>query len=144
LKAVLKNGLKPVLCVGETIEQRRSEQTDAVIERQITSALAGLQFDSLIVAYEPVWAIGTGEVCEADEAQRVSKQIREVISGCAGNASTGAGIPVLYGGSVKPNNIAGILAKEGIDGVLAGGASLSAEEFTALIEAGCKRLEPAA
>jgi triosephosphate isomerase (TIM) len=139
LKTAIEKKLIAILCVGETLEQRESGKTDAVIEQQIAIAIKGLAFpnaDSFIIAYEPVWSIGTGKVCESEEANRVTGKIREFIRLHAETASIADKIPVLYGGSVKPGNVASQLEQDNIDGVLVGGASLTASEFVPIIEAG--------
>ena len=144
LKAALKFNLVPIVCVGETGDERESHLTDAVVSRQVAAALADLDLtdlSTLVVAYEPVWAIGTGKVCEADEANRVAKLIRGTINNLYHNKDLAESTPILYGGSVKPSNIVEQLAMSDIDGSLVGGASLKPEEFLPLIEAGRKRLE---
>jgi len=144
LKAALRHQLIPIVCVGETNDERESSLTDAVISRQVVAALADLvpgQLDSLVIAYEPVWAIGTGKVCEAEEANRVSKLIRLAITNYYNDKARAVTIPVLYGGSVKPSNIDEILAQSDVDGALVGGASLKAEDFLPLIQAGSKRIK---
>jgi triosephosphate isomerase (TIM) len=148
VKAALAHGIHPILCVGETLDERESELTDSVVSRQVAAGLAELtgdQLQTVIIAYEPVWAIGTGKNCDAAEADRVGKLIRNTISSLFAksekpvNADT---VPVLYGGSVKPSNITDHLHEHlGIDGGLVGGASLKAEDFIPLIEAGAKRLK---
>lgn len=154
VKAALAHGLKPILCVGESLDERESELTDRVVGRQVAAALADVDqkhLESLIVAYEPVWAIGTGKNCEAAEADRVCGVIRSTIArlympreeqkgGAVDFSKTGVDmLPVLYGGSVKANNIESQLKQENIDGALVGGASLIAEEFIAMIKSGQKR-----
>jgi triosephosphate isomerase len=156
VKAALAHGLKPILCVGESLDERESELTDRVVGRQVAAALADVDqkhLESLIVAYEPVWAIGTGKNCEPEEADRVCGVIRSTIarlyitreeqkSGAVDLSKAGVDmLPVLYGGSVKANNIESQLKQENIDGALVGGASLIAEEFIAMIKAGQKRLQ---
>jgi triosephosphate isomerase len=154
LKAALAHGLKPILCVGESLDERESNLTDRVVGRQVAAALADVEekhVADLIVAYEPVWAIGTGKNCEPGEADRVSAVIRSTIArlylpdqkgGKVDLSKSGVDmLPVLYGGSVKANNIEAQLKQENIDGALVGGASLIAEEFIAMIKAGQKRLQ---
>jgi triosephosphate isomerase len=143
LKAALKNQLIPIVCVGETLDERESNLTDSVVSRQVAAGLNGIEagdLKTLVIAYEPVWAIGTGKVCEADEANRVCKLIRTNIGNLYKDQDFAARIPILYGGSVKPSNIDEQLAQSDIDGSLVGGASLKAEEFLPLIESGCKAL----
>jgi len=142
LKSALKHNLTPIVCVGETIDERENNLTDAVVSRQVAAALADLeatQLATLVVAYEPVWAIGTGKVCEADEANRVAKLIRGTINNLYHKKDFADSTPILYGGSVKPSNIDEQLAMSDIDGSLVGGASLKADEFLPLIEAGRRR-----
>jgi triosephosphate isomerase len=132
-EAALKAGLTPILCVGETLAQREAgvtaevvaEQLDAVIARSGVAALA-----SAVVAYEPVWAIGTGRTATPDQAQEVHGQIRARIA--SADANVAAGLQILYGGSVKASNAAELFAKPDIDGGLIGGASLVASDFLAI------------
>lgn len=121
LKAAQRYGLTPILCVGETKLQRDSRETEAVILRQLRKNLMGIDQHNLIIAYEPIWAIGTGDTCEPTEANRVISIIRKQL--------TNAEVPIQYGGSVKPNNIDAIMAQPDIDGVLVGGASLDPKSF---------------
>jgi triosephosphate isomerase len=140
LKTALKHGLIPIVCVGETLEEREKNQTDAVVERQTKAALSDLSsadLKPLVIAYEPVWAIGTGKTCESVEAGRVIKVIRKAVS--ALHSGLGDNVPVLYGGSVNSKCIEEQLAQPDIDGGLVGGASLKADEFLTLIQAGGKR-----
>jgi triosephosphate isomerase len=131
LRAVLPHGLKPILCVGETLAEREAGQTESVIRAQLEGALDGLASDELyelVVAYEPVWAIGTGQVCDADEANRVCGFIRQTLREMY-DAEMAEFVRILYGGSVKASNAHALLHQPEIDGALVGGASLSAEEF---------------
>jgi len=135
LLAVLAAGLKPIVCVGETIDERRAGRTDAVIAAQVEKGLAGLTADQAagtVVAYEPVWAIGTGEVCDSQEANRVCGMIRSKIRAMFGD-STAERVRIQYGGSVKPDNAAELLGQPEIDGALVGGASLKVPDFLAII-----------
>lgn len=149
LKAALKHKLIPVVCVGETLDEREAGLTDSVVRRQVGAALQDIEFealDTLVIAYEPVWAIGTGKVCEAKEAGRVSHLIRATITDLyagKGQSEGGAGalVPVLYGGSVKPANIDEQMAQPDVDGALVGGASLKAEEFLPLVKSAQKRIK---
>ncbi len=137
LRAALDGGLKPVLCVGETLEQRKSGETFAVVTRQLDSAFEGLQADALgdlIIAYEPVWAIGTGLTATPEQAQDVHADIRARVAHHYGSAFAEA-LRLQYGGSVKGSNAAGLLGQTDIDGALVGGASLKAEEFAAIVRA---------
>jgi len=134
--AALKHGLTPIVCVGELLEEREANCTDAVIERQVRVVLKGLKpadFPKLVFAYEPVWAIGTGKVCEADEANRVCRLIRQII----GESGAAEQTRILYGGSVKPDNTPQLLRQSDIDGALVGGASLEADSFFSIIEQTC-------
>ncbi len=135
--AALAHGLTPILCVGETIAERRAGNTDGVVCEQVKVALNGLNSGDIVFAYEPVWAIGTGEVCDAPEANRVIALIRQTIGEVLG-ADAAAAIRIQYGGSVKPDNIAELIAQSDIDGALVGGASLEAKSFAAIVKA-CSR-----
>lgn len=137
LRACLESGLIPICCVGETIGERRAGQTDDVVTTQTENALAGVdaaRIADVIFAYEPVWAIGTGEVCDAAEADRVCGVIRSTVGRLYGD-SAAAAVRVQYGGSMKPDNAAELLAKPNIDGGLVGGASLKAPDFAAIVNA---------
>lgn len=125
MKAAQAAGLTPILCVGETKQQRDAGQTEAVILNQLQKDLVEIDQGNLIIAYEPIWAIGTGDTCESQEANRVIGLIRKELKN--------AEVPIQYGGSVKPANIDEIMAQPEIDGVLVGGASLSAEGFGRIV-----------
>ncbi len=127
--AIQALGMVPIVCVGETLEEREAGQTDAVITRQMQAVLAHTNpaITPMVVAYEPVWAIGTGKVCESTEAQRVCAMIRRLLG------EAGAVTRVLYGGSVKPDNALELFSQADIDGGLVGGASLQAESYAALV-----------
>jgi triosephosphate isomerase len=136
-RAALAHGLTPIVCCGELLSERREGRTDAVVAAQIRRALEGIapeQVASLVLAYEPVWAIGTGEVCAADEANRVCGHIRAEVRRAFGEDAA-ARVRIQYGGSVNPKNAAELLACPEIDGALVGGASLKAEDFAAVIGA---------
>lgn len=136
-KAALACGLVPIVCVGETLQERQAGRTDAVVEAQVHAALEGITPDQtavLVFAYEPVWAIGTGETCESQEANRVCGVIRQAIAGVAG-ASAAEQVRIQYGGSVKPDNARELLSCEHIDGALVGGASLKAASFAQIAQA---------
>ncbi len=150
LKAALAHGLLPILCVGELLDEREADLTDAVVGRQVGAALTDIDpalFAKVTIAYEPVWAIGTGNICEAAAANRVCGVIRKTVSalyaryGGNGNNFDAATMPILYGGSVKANNVVEQLKQEHIDGSLVGGASLNAEEFLAIIQAAGERVK---
>ncbi|MDH4229307.1 MAG: triose-phosphate isomerase [Nitrospirota bacterium] len=137
LKAALAAHLVPIFCIGELIDQRRAGETERVLERQLTDGLAGLDaaaLATLIVAYEPVWAIGTGEVATPEQAQAAHAFIRGWLEKNRGAALAGT-TRLLYGGSAKPDNVAEILACPDVDGCLIGGASLKAENFLPMVEA---------
>jgi triosephosphate isomerase len=136
LKAALAAGLCPIFCVGETLAERQAGQTLKVVSRQLTEGLSGLTGDTpepLVVAYEPVWAIGTGLTATPDQAQEVHAFIRGELAGLLGAAD---GIRILYGGSVTPENSASLMRGGDIDGALVGGASLKADSFLKIIAAG--------
>jgi len=136
--AAFAHDLTPIVCVGETLEEREAGQTEAVIRRQVEAGLAGLtpeQAAALVLAYEPIWAIGTGKAATPEEANRVVKDvIRGTLAGMFGDEAAQA-VRVLYGGSVKPNNAAAFFEQPDIDGALVGGASLKADAFTAIVSA---------
>lgn len=137
LVAALAHGLVPIVCVGETLTERQNGHTDAVVENQTVLALDGVDttlIDNIVFAYEPVWAIGTGETCEADEANRVCGVIRATLANGFGE-ETAQKVRIQYGGSVKPENAAQLLGLEHIDGALVGGAALKADSFAAIVKA---------
>jgi triosephosphate isomerase len=130
--AAFRHGIVPVICVGETLEELEAEGQSAVPVRQILAALAGHEsLGEFVVAYEPVWAIGTGKVATPEEAASVAAKIRESIAAEHG-AEVAASTRILYGGSVKAANVAGFLRSPEVDGVLVGGASLDANEFSGI------------
>jgi triosephosphate isomerase len=140
LHAALQHGLKPIICVGETLIERQHGHTDAVVENQVAVALEevdGSHAAGLVFAYEPVWAIGTGETCAAAEADRVCGIIRASVTSALG-AEAGPVVRVLYGGSVKADNAADLLGRPHIDGALVGGASLKADSFAAIVRAAAR------
>ena len=133
-KAAIAAGLNAIVCVGESLAERESEQTFSVIETQIQGGLAGLTTDAFthaVIAYEPVWAIGTGKTASDAQAQEVHLFIRQLIARLLNQAVADA-VRILYGGSVKPDNVKGLMAQLDIDGALVGGASLKAESFAAI------------
>ncbi|GAB4122042.1 MAG: triose-phosphate isomerase [Sideroxydans sp.] len=132
--AAIRFGLTPIFCVGETLAERESGVTEEVVARQLDGVLS--RVDALakaVIAYEPVWAIGTGKTATPEQAQAVHAFIRQRVAGL--NASVAQGLRILYGGSMKPNNAAELMAMPDIDGGLIGGASLVAEEFVAICRA---------
>lgn len=132
VQASLKHGLIPVICVGENLEELESQGAAAVPIRQLTKALEGISASAeFVVAYEPVWAIGTGKVASSEQAAEVAKKLRDCISDLLGPEVAEA-TRILYGGSVKAANVAGFLASSEVDGVLVGGASLDVDEFTGI------------
>jgi triosephosphate isomerase len=136
LKAVLAAGLTPLVCVGETLEQREASQTRQVLERQFQGAtlqLTPVEFSRMILAYEPVWAIGTGRTATPEIAAESHPCLRELTRQTFGEAEASR-LRILYGGSVKPDNIAGLMAEEEIDGALVGGASLEIESFFSIVK----------
>lgn len=136
VKSALSHGLKVIYCVGETLEQRESGQMETILKEQVSDGLRGITSkDSLLIAYEPVWAIGTGVVATTQQAQQAHEYIRGLLSELGLESKD---ISILYGGSVKPNNIDGLLECPDIDGALVGGASLDPESFLALCQSGDK------
>ena len=134
-KAILAGGLIPIICCGETLEQREAGVTDEHIATQIRAALNGLSEEEIsksVIAYEPIWAIGTGKTCDSVEANRVIAMIRNVVKQVS-SESAGEAIRILYGGSVKPSTIEEQMSQSDIDGALIGGASLTAESFNEII-----------
>ncbi len=136
LAAALAQNLLPVFCVGETLQERETEKTEAVIQTQIEGGLKGLnarQLNTLVIAYEPVWAIGTGKTATPQQAQQVHAFIREFLAQKF-DKDFAAAIRILYGGSVKTDNVDSIMAQPDVDGVLVGGQSLNAEQFNRIID----------
>jgi triosephosphate isomerase len=127
-RAVIEAGMTPIVCVGERLDERESGRTDDVVRAQIEGSLRNLPLeqDSLVVAYEPVWAIGTGRTATAEQAQQVHAMIRNTLGGS---------VRILYGGSLKPDNAAAIFGQPDVDGGLVGGASLDAKAFAAIVRA---------
>jgi len=134
--AALEHGLIPIVCVGETLEEREAEQTETVVGDQLHAVVDAVGIDAfsgIVVAYEPVWAIGTGKTASPEQAQAVHAFIRGELA--RANADIADGVRILYGGSVKPDNAAGLFANADIDGVLIGGAALDANNFLAICKA---------
>jgi triosephosphate isomerase len=135
LKAAIDAGLQPIVCVGESLEERESGKTESVLERQFEggiAALTGAEFSRILIAYEPVWAIGTGRTATPELAADAHRFIRQ-LAAKRFTAERAAAIRILYGGSVRPDNIRGLMAQTEIDGALVGGASLDAQTFSAII-----------
>ena len=135
IKAALKYGLKPIVCIGETLAEREGGVTNTVLEKQIRGAFADItaaDMDAITIAYEPVWAIGTGKTATPDVAQETHAFIRSVLTALYGDKAQD--IVVQYGGSMKPENSGALVSKQDIDGGLIGGAALKADSFTALIQ----------
>src|ERR1035437_1676375 len=134
IKAALKEGLQAIVCVGELLAEREAKQTEKVLEKQLTGGFSGLteqDFSRIIVAYEPVWAIGTGRTATPEIAQEAHPFIRTRLGALVPPAAER--VRILYGGSVKPDNIAGLMAQPDIDGALVGGAGLQAKSFASIV-----------
>lgn len=142
----LEAGLRPILCVGEKLNERKESRHFDVVKNQLNRSLANVPFNrmrNIVIAYEPVWAIGTGETATPDQAQEVHAFIRAELDSLYG-ASVAGGVQILYGGSLKPDNAKEILSKPDVDGGLIGGASLKASSFTAIVSAANSIMKPAA
>jgi triosephosphate isomerase len=138
--AALENELKPILCVGETLEERESGKEKEIIATQLRGSLANVSSEQLlevVIAYEPVWAIGTGKTATTEQAQECHAHVREVLADLT-DAATADKVRIQYGGSVKPNNAAELLAQPDIDGALVGGASLDPRSFAEIVKAGAR------
>jgi len=136
VKAVLGEGMTPIMCCGETLEEREAGAAESKVEGQIRAGLAGVtpeHVGSMVIAYEPIWAIGTGRTATAEDAQAMCAHIRAVVASEFG-AEAGESVRIQYGGSVKPGNIAELMAQPDIDGALVGGASLDPDEFAAIVQ----------
>ncbi len=136
VKAVFTNGMTPIMCVGETLEEREADGTEAKVEGQVRAGLDGLkeeQVAAMVIAYEPIWAIGTGRTASPEDAQAVCALVRRVV-GEASGADAAAAVRIQYGGSVKPTNAAELMAQADIDGALVGGASLDPEDFARIVK----------
>ena len=138
--AALEGGLKPIVCVGESLEQREQGVTEELVRLQVKIALQGVsaeQLKNVVIAYEPIWAIGTGKTATSDQAQEVCASIRKVVGELYGDAAA-QGLTVQYGGSMNPKNAEELLGKPDVDGGLIGGASLKADQFAVIVEAATK------
>ncbi len=136
VKAVLGNGMTPIMCCGETLEEREAGGAEAKVEGQIRGGLAGIlpeHVAAMVIAYEPIWAIGTGRTATSEDAQTICRYVRSVVSDLYGSDVAGA-VRIQYGGSVKPGNIAELMAQPDIDGALVGGAALDPDEFAAIVQ----------
>ncbi|MGE7665844.1 triose-phosphate isomerase [Ureibacillus composti] len=136
VKAALSHGIVPIICCGETLEEREAGKTEEKVSNQVKAALQGFSSEEvghMVIAYEPIWAIGTGKTATAEDANHVCGQIRKVVEELYDH-STAQQIRIQYGGSVKPDNIEELLSKEHIDGALVGGASLQVESYLALLD----------
>jgi triosephosphate isomerase len=134
LRAVLTAGMTPILCVGETEGEREAGEAESKVTTQVTEGLAGLggeEIASMVIAYEPIWAIGTGRTATADDAGAMCSHVRRTVRAIASSAADD--VRILYGGSVNPGNIAGLMAKQDIDGGLVGGASLDPDAFASVV-----------
>jgi triosephosphate isomerase len=133
LKKALEYDLAPILCLGENLQQREKGQTEAVITEQFNGGLDEFDdFDKIVIAYEPVWAIGTGKTASPEQAQEIHQLLRDLLKN---RTSVSDDVRILYGGSVKPGNADDLIGKADIDGFLVGGASLNADDFVAIIRA---------
>jgi triosephosphate isomerase len=136
VQAILKWGMTPILCCGETLDEREADETEAKVSGQVRAGLAGLsaeQVGGLVIAYEPIWAIGTGRTASAEDAQAVCKLVRTTVEEVAGQDAA-VTVRVQYGGSVKPTNAAELMGQPDIDGALVGGASLVADDFARIVQ----------
>ena len=132
VKKALSDGIQPIVCIGETIEEREADKTEEVLKAQILESLDGVDLDNVVLAYEPVWAIGTGKTATSDIAEQAHKFCRDLISE-KWNKDVAEKLVILYGGSVKPENIKELMAQDDIDGARVGGASLKPEVFSQIV-----------
>jgi triosephosphate isomerase (TIM) len=142
-KAVLAATMTPIVCIGETLDERDAGQVESVLEKQLRDSLADLtpaQLEDTVLAYEPVWAIGTGRTATPEQAQEAHAFIRRVLTSMS-DAATAAKVRIQYGGSVKPSNTAELMAQQDIDGALVGGASLDPRGFAEIVKATCRLLD---
>ncbi len=145
VKAALEAGLRPIVCLGETLQQREADQTQQVIRTQFEGSLADLSLDEIrqvVLAYEPVWAIGTGKVATPQQAEEVHALLRQLLQQRY-NEATARAVIIQYGGSVKPENAAELLSQPNVDGALVGGASLKAQDFMRIVAAAHAAVEDA-
>jgi triosephosphate isomerase (TIM) len=136
VKAILKSGMTPIMCVGETLDEREAGETDSKVAGQVKAGLAGVKADQvagMVIAYEPIWAIGTGRTATPDDAQATCALVRATVSEAFG-ADAAASVRVQYGGSVKPANAGELMAQPDIDGALVGGASLDPDDFSRIVQ----------
>ena len=136
LHTALKHGLVPVVCIGEVLEERENGKTATVLTTQVTGAFAGIAAEiaaPIVIAYEPVWAIGTGKTATPEMAEEAHRIIRAEVAGLLGS-QVAAAMRILYGGSVKPENVSSLMAQEDIDGALVGGASLKPDSFEKIVK----------
>ncbi|APV44183.1 triosephosphate isomerase (TIM) [Dehalogenimonas formicexedens] len=133
LKASIKHGLRPIMCVGENLTENESSNAESVISRQIKEGLKGIESAELLIAYEPIWAIGTGKAATAAYANNIMGLIRNLLKGLFGSEAA-LNIPLLYGGSVNASNITELLSQPEVDGALVGGASLKADQFLSILK----------
>ncbi|MFV0525128.1 MAG: triose-phosphate isomerase [Acidimicrobiales bacterium] len=136
VKAILAAGMTPILCCGETLDQRNGGEAEATVEQQVVAGLTGLAAEAvggLVIAYEPIWAIGTGMTASSDDAQAMAALVRSTVSGVYGEDAAGS-VRIQYGGSVKPVNASELMNQPDIDGALVGGASLEADSFARIIQ----------
>lgn len=135
VKKALEDGLSVILCLGESLEKKAENKAVEFVREELLNSLDGVEnLEKVTIAYEPIWAIGTGKTCSSDDAENMCREIRNIINEKYGDISQE--IRILYGGSVKPSNAGEILSKENIDGLLVGGASLKAEDFIEIIKVG--------
>lgn len=135
VRQAIRKGLRPIICVGETLSEREAGRVNEVIKKQVSAALAsvsGAEMDMVVIAYEPVWAIGTGKTASPEQANEVHSLIRGIVRESYG-ANVADGLRIQYGGSVTPDNISSLMARPDIDGALVGGASLKPESFAAIV-----------